>query len=221
MKVWLSWSSGKDSAWVLHRLRHEPNVEIVGLLTTINETFERVAMHGVRRDLVERQAVQTGIPLVQIPLPWPCSNRQYEKRMQAACDRARKDGVEGIAFGDLYLEDVRSYREKQLQGTGLEPIFPIWGLDTSQLALEMIDAGLEAYLTCVDPKILDRSFAGRSFDRSLLTDLPSGVDPCGEGGEFHTCVVAGPVFDSPIGVRRGETVERDGFVYTDLIPEPD
>ncbi len=216
MKIWLSWSSGKDSAWALDRLRREEEHEVVGLLTSYNERFDRVAVHGVRRDLLRAQARATGLPRVEVPLPWPCSNEDYEERMAVAHNRALEEGVEAIAYGDLFLEDVRAYRECQLLGTGLAPLFPLWGGDTRRLARRMVAAGLEGYLVCIDPKHLPRELAGRKYDGDLLAALPASVDPCGERGEFHTCVTAGPMFSAPIPVVPGESVERDGFVFTDL-----
>jgi len=212
----LAWSSGKDSAWSLHLLRRNPDIEVVGLLTTINEAFDRVAMHAVRRTLLNRQCEAAGLPLWPVPIPWPCSNQEYEARMAEVCRRAVAEGVEAIAFGDLYLADIRAYREKQLAGTGLEPIFPVWMLPTNTLAHEMINSGLRARITCVNPKILPASFAGREFDEAFLTDLPAGVDPCGENGEFHSFVHDGPMFSRPVPVETGEVVERDGFVFADL-----
>jgi len=214
--VWLSWSSGKDSAWTLHRLRQDPDVRVVGLMTTVNTTHDRVAMHSTRRAILEAQARAADLPLHVIPLPWPCSNETYERAMRDAVDMAVASGVTHVAFGDLFLEDIRAYRIKQLDGTGLEPIFPIWLEPTPALARTMIDAGVEAYLTCVDPNKLAPSFAGRRFDRALLDDLPVSVDPCGENGEFHTCVVAGPMFSHRIAASVGDIVERDGFVFADL-----
>ncbi|MBI2679944.1 MAG: adenine nucleotide alpha hydrolase [Candidatus Solibacter usitatus] len=215
-KLLLSWSSGKDSAWSLHRLRQQPEWNIAGLLTTLNEAFDRVAMHAVRRELVERQAQAAGLPLWSVPLPWPCSNAEYEIRMAGVCRRAVADGFTAIAFGDLFLRDIREYRERQLQGTGLEPVFPLWNLPTAELAREMIGAGLRARLTCVDPRVLSRDFAGRDFDAQLLDDLPATVDPCGENGEFHTFVYDGPMFRNAVDMAVGEVVERDGFVFADL-----
>jgi len=215
-KLLLSWSSGKDSAWALHCLRREGGCEVVGLLTTLNAAFDRVAMHSTRRTLLEAQAAAAGLPLHQVPLPWPCSNEQYEAAMRIACDAALADGVEAIAFGDLFLEDVRRYREEKLAGTGLDPVFPLWERDTRRLAEEMIAGGLRARIVCVDPKKLPREFAGRDFDLALLRDLPPGVDPCGENGEFHTVVCAGPIFREPIPIESGEVVERDGFVFADV-----
>jgi uncharacterized protein (TIGR00290 family) len=216
-RILLSWSSGKDSAWALHVLRTQAEYEVAGLLTTFNEAFDRVAMHGVRRDLVERQAAAAGVPLWAVPLPWPCSNDEYERRMAETCARAVAAGIEGIAFGDLFLGDVRAYREKQLTGTGLAPLFPVWGLETRNLAGEMIACGLKAKLTCVDTRQLDPSFAGRDFDGALLSALPESVDPCGERGEFHSFVYAGPIFKSAIPVAVGETVLRDQFAFSDLV----
>src|SRR5882762_7311981 len=217
-RVLLSWSSGKDSAWSLHVLRQRGDYDVVGLLTTFNEAAGRVAMHAVRRELVERQASAAGLPLWNVPLPWPCSSEQYEMLMAQTCDRAVAAGIEGIAFGDLFLEDVRSYREKQMRNTGLQPIFPLWGQPTLDLAKQMIGSGIRAKLTCVDAQKLDASFAGREFDESLLSDLPDGVDPCGEKGEFHSFVYAGPILSVDIPVSVGERVIRDQFVFADLSP---
>jgi len=219
-KTLLSWSSGKDSAWALHILRQRDDIEMVGLVTTFNEAFGRVAMHGVREELVEAQAAAIGLPLWSVPLPWPCSNDEYESRMRGLIERAKVAEVTCFAFGDLFLEDIRAYRERQMAGTGIEPVFPIWGTpdDTSLLARSMIDAGFRATLACIDPRHLDSSFAGREFDASLLADLPNGVDPCGERGEFHTFCHAGPIFDRPIPIQVGERVERDGFWFADLLP---
>ena len=216
-RVLLSWSSGKDSAWALHVLRKDPQVEVVGLLTTVNTTHGRVAMHSTRLELLRAQAQALGLPLHIVPLPWPCSNEVYEAAMRKAIEDALEHGVTHIAFGDLFLEDVRAYRVKQLEGSGLEPLFPIWHEPTGPLARRMIDAGLQAFITCIDPKKLPRSFAGRRFDHALLDELPQGVDPCGENGEFHTCVLAGPMFREPLHAAVGETVERDGFVFVDLL----
>jgi uncharacterized protein (TIGR00290 family) len=217
-RVVVSWSSGKDSAWTLHRLRQRDDIEVVGLMTTVNQAFDRVAMHSTRTQVLEAQAAAAGLPLRKISLPWPCSNEQYESCM-GECVRAMKaEGVQAVAFGDLFLEDIRAYREKQLAGTGLEPLFPLWLEPTDKLAREMISGGLKAKLVCVDPKKLDRKFAGREFDTELLRELPSSIDPCGENGEFHTCVCAGPMFGGEIPLLAGEVVERDGFVYCDAIP---
>ncbi len=214
--ILLSWSSGKDSAWSLHILRRDFQYEVVGLLTTFNEVADRVAMHAVRRELVEMQAAAVGLPLWAVSLPWPCSNEQYESLMAQTCAKAVDEGIKGVAFGDLFLEDVRAYRERQLKATGLEPIFPVWGLPTSQLAREMIAAGVKAKLTCIDTTKLDRSFAGREFDEALLADLPLQVDPCGERGEFHSFVYAGPMLKEVIPVVIGEHVVRDQFVFADV-----
>jgi uncharacterized protein (TIGR00290 family) len=218
-KVLLSWSSGKDSVWALHRLRQQPDIEVVALLTSFNSAAGRVAMHAVRRALVDAQAVRTEIPQWSVDLPWPCSNAEYEERMRGVCQRAVAEGITAVAFGDLFLQDIRDYRERQLQGTGLEPLFPVWEIPTAQLARDMIAAGVKAKITCVDPAQVDRSFAGHDFDQTLLDSLPPGVDPCGENGEFHTFVYDAPVFSRPIEVRMGEIVERDGFVFADVLPE--
>jgi uncharacterized protein (TIGR00290 family) len=219
MRILLSWSSGKDSAWSLHLLRRRGEHEVVGLLTTFNDEADRVAMHAVRRELVERQAAAAGLPLWAVKLPWPCSNEQYELLMAEACAKAVAEGIEGVAFGDLFLEDVRAYREKQLKGTGLAPVFPVWGLPTRALAEEMIAGGTRAKLTCVDTGKLDRSFVGREFDGALLSALPGDVDPCGERGEFHSFVHAGPMLEGAVPVSVGETVVRDQFVFADLIAQ--
>jgi len=216
--VLLSWSGGKDSAWALHLLKREPSVEVIGLLTTFNSEFDRVAMHAVRRELMEAQAAAAGLPLWAIQLPWPCSNDQYETCMRRALDRAMSEGIQTVAFGDLFLQDIRAYRETEMAKVGMTPIFPVWGLETSALAQEMIASGLKARLTCVDPRKLDKSFAGRDFDESLVRGLPPGADPCGENGEFHTFVYAGPMFNQDIPVDVGEVVERDGFIFADLLP---
>jgi len=216
-RVLLSWSSGKDSAWALYLLRRDPAVEVAGLLTTINAEFDRVAMHGTRRSVLEAQAAAAGLPLWVVPLPWPCSNEVYEQRMAEACKRAIDDGVDAIAFGDLFLEDIRAYRERQLAPTGLEPLFPLWQIPTDELARTMIAGGLRARLTCVDTKQLPGSFAGREFDEALLRDLPAETDPCGERGEFHTCVYSGPIFSGQIDLEAVEIVDRDGFVFADFV----
>jgi uncharacterized protein (TIGR00290 family) len=212
----VSWSSGKDGSWALHVLRQRGDVELVGLVTTVNQTFGRVAMHGVRESLLERQAEAAGLPLWKVPLPHPCPNDAYDAAMTRLVERARGAGVGAMAFGDLFLEDIRVYRERQLAGTGIEPLFPLWGRPTDELAREMVAAGLRARLVCVDPRQLDAGFAGRVFDAALLTDLPPGVDPCGERGEFHTFCTAGPMFRTPVACEPGEVVERDGFVFADL-----
>jgi len=218
MKIVLSWSSGKDSAWTLHVLRQQHPGCTAALLTTVNETFDRVAMHAVRRTLVSAQAEAVGLPLHAVDLPWPCSNEAYEARMGEAVARLEADGFTHVAFGDLFLEDVRRYREERLSGTGLTPMFPLWKTKpTADLACDMIDGGLRACLTCVDPRVLPHSFAGRPFDHALLADLPAGADPCGENGEFHSFVWDGPMFDRTVPVRVGDTVEREGFVFADVI----
>jgi uncharacterized protein (TIGR00290 family) len=215
VKTLLAWSSGKDSAWTLHMLR-QSGVRVDALLTTINEAADRVAMHGVRRTLLAAQAAALEIPLWDVPLPWPCTNDDYECRMSEACRRAVAEGFDTIAFGDLYLRDVRGYREKQLAGSGLTPIFPLWEIPTALLARDMIAGGLRARLSCVDSKQIDASFAGREFDHVLLEELPPGADPCGENGEFHTFVYDGPMFRAPIAIQGGEIRDVGGFVYADL-----
>lgn len=215
-RVLLSWSSGKDSAWALHMLRRDAEIEVCALLTTLNSAFDRVAMHGTRHSVLEAQAAAAELPLWTVPLPWPCSNEVYEQRMAEACQRAIDERVDAVAFGDLFLEDVRAYRVRQLKPTGLEPLFPLWEIPTDALAREMMTGGLRARISCVDSKQLPASFAGREFDEDLLRDLPAGTDPCGERGEFHTCVYAGPMFRTPLALENGETVDRDGFVFTDF-----
>lgn len=215
-RVALSWSSGKDSAWTLHRLRQDPGIEVAALVTTVNAEFNRVAMHAVRQELLHAQAEAAGLPLIEVPIPHPCSNADYESRMRALIERLRGERIERMAFGDLYLPDIRAYREQQLQGTGIAPLFPLWNEQTAALARSMIAGGLRAVLTCVDPKQLAPEFCGRRFDADLLDALPAGVDPCGENGEFHSFACAGPMFRAPIAVEIGEIVERDGFVFTDL-----
>lgn len=219
-RVLLSWSSGKDSAWTLHMLRKDPDVQVIGLLTSVNTTHGRVAMHSTRLAILEAQARAVGLPLHVIPLPWPCSNEFYEQAMRRAIEDGLSRGATHIAFGDLFLEDVRAYRIKQLEGSGLQPLFPLWHEPTEPLARRMIDAGVVTVVTCVDPKQLPRSFAGRTFDHAFLADLPQGVDPCGENGEFHTCVLDGPMFREPLHAAVGEVVTRDGFCFADLIPGP-
>ncbi len=215
-KLLVSWSSGKDSAWTLHVLRQAGEYEIVGLLTTINAEFDRVAMHGVRRELLEAQAAAAGLPSWAVPLPWPCSNEQYEKAMGAVCAKAIDAGVDVVAFGDLFLQDVRQYREERMKKAGLTPIFPLWKLDTGQLVREMYAGGLRSRIVCLDPNKISASFAGRDIDPDLIRELPEGVDPCGENGEFHTLVYDGPMFTQAIPAESGETVTRDGFVFTDV-----
>jgi len=216
----ISWSSGKDSAWTLRVLRQQEEYEICGLLTTLNTEFDRVAMHGTRRSLLEAQAEAADLPLMKIPLPWPCSNDVYEAAMRKALEQMLADGVSVIAFGDLFLEDVRAYRERQLAGTGLSAIFPLWQRPTRALAEEMIEAGVRANITSLDPTKMPRESAGQELTREFLDRLPPSVDPCGENGEFHTFVHSGPMFRSSIRVVAGEVVERSGFVYADFLPDP-
>ncbi len=217
MKILLSWSSGKDSAWALHALNQTHRGAVGALLTTVNEAVDRVAMHAVRRDVLEAQAAAAGLPLIVVPSPSPCPNEIYEARIGTAVAAAVGDGFTHAAFGDLFLEDVRRYREDKLAGTGLEPMFPIWGIPTGELAEQMLDGGLRARIACVDTRVLDASLAGREWDRALLGELPAGTDPCGEKGEFHTCVYAGPMFREPLALTEGEVVTREPFVWRDLI----
>ena len=218
LRTLLSWSSGKDSAWTLHTLRSDQRYDVVALLTTINEVADRVAMHAVRTELLRAQARAAGLPLWELAIPSPCSNEQYEAVLRGAILRAEEEAIDCCAFGDLLLEDIRAYREKQLAATKLTPIFPLWGRDTSDLAREMIAGGLRARITCVDPRVLSPAFAGREFDSMLLNDLPATVDPCGEHGEFHTFAYSGPMFAAPLSIAGGVVVERDGFVFADLLP---
>lgn len=217
-KALLSWSSGKDSAWALHALRRDPSIEVVGLLTTINRLAGRVAMHAVREALLEVQARVVGLPLHKVLIPEPCTNRDYEEAMGMAMADAKRAGVEAIAFGDLFLEDIRQYREERLAPTGIEPLFPLWGSDTRALSREMVESGLRAIVTCVDPKRLSPELAGRVYDEEFLRDLPNDIDPCAERGEFHTFAYAGPMFDRSIAIEVGDTVEREGFVFADVLP---
>lgn len=217
-KAWLAWSSGKDSAWALHTVRQSGAFEVVALLTTINSAHERVAMHAVREALVELQAAVADVPLVKVPIPSPCTNEQYEHAMGEAMKSAQAEGVHHVIFGDLFLADIRAYREKHLASCAMTPVFPLWLRPTRRLAEEMLAGGLSAFLTCVDPRKLDRKFAGRRFDAQLLRDLPAEVDPCGENGEFHTFASAGPMFSREVAVSLGEIVEREGFVFADLVP---
>ncbi len=218
-KVALSWSSGKDSAWALHLLRRQPGIQVAALITTFNTTADRVAMHAVRRALVEAQAERTQIPLWPVELPWPCSNLEYEDRMRDIVRRAKTEGIIALAFGDLFLQDVRDYRIRQLQESGLEPLFPVWQIPTDELCRAMIEAGFRAKITCVDPSKLAKSFIGREYDMDFVQALPVGVDPCGENGEFHTFIYDAPVFSHPIAVRAGEVVERDGFIFADFLQQ--
>jgi uncharacterized protein (TIGR00290 family) len=218
MKTLVSWSSGKDSAWMVHTLRQRGDVEIGALLTTVNEVAQRVAMHAVRVEVLEAQAASLGFPLWMVPIPSPCSNEVYEAKMRDTVARAVAEGFTHAAFGDLFLEDIRKYREDRLAGSGLTPLFPLFGTDadTPRLAREMIAGGLRARITCLNPKVMDRAFAGREFDAALLDELPASIDPCAERGEFHTCSYDGPMFNHPVPVETGITVERDGYVFTDL-----
>jgi uncharacterized protein (TIGR00290 family) len=217
-KAWIAWSSGKDSAWALYAARQAGDLDVTGLLTTVTQPFNRVSMHGVRAALLEAQARALGLPLRRVDIPYPCSNAQYEAAMSQAMDDARGAGVTRMVFGDLYLEDVRAYREQKLAGTGVTPVFPLWGRDTRGLAREMIAGGLKAFVVCLDPKRVPRTLAGRAFDEEFLAALPPEADPCAERGEFHTVACGGPMFAAEIPTRLGETVERDGFVFTDVIP---
>jgi len=217
-KCLIAWSSGKDSAWMVHVLRQQPDIELAGMLTTVNEVHQRVAMHAVRVELLRAQSEALRLPLWEIPIPSPCPNEVYERAMAAAVHNAVGEGFTHVAFGDLFLEDIRRYREERLAGTGLTPIFPLFGADTTALARTMVAGGLRARLTCVNPKVLDRRFAGREFDASLLDELPASIDPCGERGEFHSVAYAGPMFARPIPIESGEVVERDGFVFADVLP---
>ncbi|HET8760575.1 MAG TPA: ATP-binding protein [Nitrospiria bacterium] len=220
VKAWMAWSSGKDSAWALHAARRQRDITVVGLLTTVTEAYGRIAMHGVREELLHAQAAALGLPLHVARIPAPCPNEAYEAAMRDALKTARRHGVTRMVFGDLFLEDIRAYRERQLARIGMSGVFPLWGRKTPALAREMIHGGLQAYLVCLDPRKTPRRFAGRPFDASLLADLPDNVDPCGEHGEFHTFAWNGPMFSRPVDVTIGETVEREGFVFTDLVPSP-
>jgi uncharacterized protein (TIGR00290 family) len=215
-RVALSWSSGKDSAWALHILRETPGIEIVSLITTFSESADLVPMHGVRRELVQAQAQLVNLPLWAVDLPWPCSNQTYEELMGNLCRRAHGEGINAIAFGDLFLEDIRAYREQQLKPVGLEPLFPLWRVPTLELARSMMASGLKAKVTCIDQRRLENSYLGRDFDPEFLRDLPPGIDPCGENGEFHTFVYDAPVFARPIQIEPGVIVEREGFAFADF-----
>jgi len=217
-KAWIAWSSGKDSAWALHEARLSGEYDIVGALTTVTDRFARVAMHGVREQVLMAQLDAAGLPAIIVRIPYPCPNEVYEREMAKAVAAAKAQGVTHIIFGDLFLEDIRAYREKNLAGTGVTPVFPLWLKPTDALARDMIAGGLETYLATVDLKKLPASFAGRRFDAALLDDFPNGIDPCGENGEFHSCVVAGPMLAHRIDVSVGQTVERDGFAFADLFP---
>jgi uncharacterized protein (TIGR00290 family) len=200
-----------------HVLRASGDLELVGIVTTINEEFDRVAMHGVRHEILRAQADALDLPLWPVPLPWPCSNLEYESRMNQVISEAVQKGVEQIAYGDLFLEDIRRYRIEKLAGTGIEPIFPLWGLPTPKLARDMIAGGLEAVVTCIDPRQLDPRLVGRKFDERFLMDLPSSADPCGENGEFHTLCFGGPMFCKRINICAGEVCQRDGFWFADML----
>jgi uncharacterized protein (TIGR00290 family) len=216
-KALIAWSSGKDSAWSLHEVRRAGDYDVVGALTTVTDSFARVSMHGVREELLQAQLKAAGLEPVVVRIPYPCPNEVYEREMAAAVQAAKARGISHIIFGDLFLEDIRAYREKQLAGSGITPVFPLWLKPTGELAREMIEAGVEAHLAVVDLKKLQASFAGRRFDAALLDDLPAGADPCGENGEFHSFVAAGPMLKGKIAVKVGETVERDGFAFADLM----
>lgn len=216
-KAWMAWSSGKDSAWALHVARQLGEVDVVGLLTTVTDAYSRVSMHGVREELLIAQAEATDLPLYRVRIPAPCPNEVYESEMRIALESAARDGVTHVVFGDLFLEDIRAYREAQLARIGMTGVFPLWKRDTTALAREMIDGGLKAHLVCIDPRRMPRHLAGRAFDEALLQELPADVDPCGENGEFHTFACNGPMFAQPVAVEVGETVEREGFVFADLV----
>ncbi len=217
-KTYMSWSSGKDSAWALHALRQDPEIELLGLFTVVNKAYGRVSMHATRADLLNRQADSLGLSLQIINIPHPCRNEECDAIMGSFVDNANESGIECMAFGDLFLKDVREYRENQLRDTGIQPIFPIWNLPTGVLAKQMLSAGVEAYISCVDPNKVSRTLAGRRWSEKLLNELPENIDPCGENGEFHTVVVGGPMFRKKIPVHIGETVEREGFIFADIIP---
>jgi uncharacterized protein (TIGR00290 family) len=222
-RVLLSWSSGKDSAWALHILRQQADVEVTGLLTTFNESNDRAAMHAIRHELVQAQADAAGLPLWPIPLPYPCPNDEYEARMSAALERARRQNVTHVAFGDLFLEEIRAYREKMMAGSGIQPIFPLWcsPAETPALSRTMLQGGLRAVVVTIDPKQLDPAFAGRLYDAQLLNELPASVDPCGERGEFHTFCFEGPMFGYPVPFKTGQVIQRDGFYFTDILVPPE
>jgi len=219
IRTLLSWSSGKDSAWALHQLKSRPDIELIGLFTTVNQAFDRVAMHGVRTELLQQQAEAASLPLHIIEIPYPCSNEEYAARMSDFIKKAKTLRTDAFAFGDLFLEDIRQYRQEKLAQTGIKALFPLWNTPTRQLAHDMIKGGLKAKLTCIDPKKLHRDFAGKEFNQSLLNELPSNIDPCGENGEFHSFVYDGPMFNTPIKIITGNTEERDGFMFCDLLPE--
>jgi uncharacterized protein (TIGR00290 family) len=217
-KALIAWSSGKDSAWALHQVRRAGEYDVVAALTTVSDTFNRVSVHGVRQELLTAQVEACGLPAIMVRIPYPCPNEVYEREMEAAMAQAKAEGVTHVIFGDLFLADIRAYREKQLAAMGMTPVFPLWLEPTDALARQMISAGVVAHLVCIDLKALPRHFAGRRFDEALLADLPAGADPCGENGEFHSFVAAGPMLRRPIPVKSGEVVDRDGFAYADLLP---
>ncbi len=219
-KTLMSWSSGKDSAWALYKLQQNPEIELLGLFCTVNKEFDRVAMHGVRAELLKKQAKSVGLPLEIIEIPYPCSNAEYEKIMGQFVERAKSDNIDYFAFGDLFLEDVRNYREEKLKGSGIKPIFPIWGMPTDKLSREMISSGLRTVITCVNPKQIPEEFVAREFDESFLDSLPKTTDPCGENGEFHSFVFDGPMFKEQIEIFIGDIVHRDGFVFADVLAKP-
>ena len=217
-KTFLSWSSGKDSAWALYALQQDPEIDLLALFTVMNKSYSRVSMHATRADLLKRQADSLGLTLHVINIPHPCSNKECDAIMQSFIDSANKDGIEYMAFGDLFLPDIREYRENQLRETGITPIFPIWKIPADILAQQMLSSGVEAYISCVDPRKIPKALAGRRWSETMLKEFPEDVDPCGENGEFHTVIVGGPMFRESIPIHIGETVERDGFVFTDIIP---
>lgn len=216
-KTLMSWSSGKDSAWALHTLQQDPDIDVVGLFCTVNKAFDRVAMHGVRIELLQKQAASIGLPLEILEIPFPCSNSDYEHIMGQFVSRAQEQHIEHFAFGDLFLEDIRHYREEKLKDSGITAIFPVWGIPTDTLSQTMIDNGLKTVITCIDPEQISEDFAGREYDEAFLASLPKGVDPCGENGEFHSFVFAGPMFKEKIDIRVGDIVHRDGFVFADVL----
>ena len=218
-KALMSWSSGKDSAWALHKLQQNPEIELVGLFCTVNKEFDRVAMHGVRVELLQKQAESIGLPLEIIEIPYPCSNAEYEKIMGQFVERVKNDNIEYFAFGDLFLEDVRNYREEKLKGSGIKPVFPIWGMPTDKLSREMISSGLRTVITCINPKQTPKEFVGKEFDEDFLDSLPGTIDPCGENGEFHSFVYDGPMFKDKIEIFVGDIIHRDDFVFADVLPK--
>ncbi|RMF95412.1 MAG: adenine nucleotide alpha hydrolase [Candidatus Schekmanbacteria bacterium] len=212
----LSWSSGKDSAWALYKLQQDPEIDLVGIFSTVNKKFNRIAMHGVKVELLYLQAECIGLPLQLIEIPYPCSNEEYEEKMARFVEKSKQNKIDCFAFGDLFLEDIRKYREEKLKGTGIAPIFPIWGIPTDKLSEEMINKGLKAVITCVDPKQISETFIGRSYDKSFLNNIPKDIDPCGENGEFHSFAYGGPMFEKDMKISVGKIVRRDGFVFVDV-----